>query len=190
MLAFRSALAAALTAASASAHAADPVQWLPSAGGNGHYYVFVADALTWQDALAAAASSSWQGRQGYLATVTSAAEDGFVATTVAGGQLAWISASDDGAEGIWTWRAGPEDGQALSYFNWAPGEPNNCCGGENYVHLNWGADGSWNDHGGPGNPSQVNGYVIEYAAAVPEPAPAALMLAGAALLAGLRRRPR
>lgn len=189
MSALRSALFVAFAAAAATtARAADPVQWDVAAGGNGHYYLFMADAVSWQDALAAAAASSWQGRAGYLATITSAPEDSFVGATVAAGELAWISAADDGEEGNWTWRAGPETGQALGYFNWAPGEPNNCCGGENFAHLNWGASGAWNDHGGPGNPGQVNGYVIEYAAAVPEPASAALMLAGAALLAGLRRR--
>lgn len=71
----------------------------------------------------------------------------------------------DGDEGRWTWRAGTEAGQGLGYTNWAPGEPNNCCGGENSAHLNWQSSGEWNDHGGPGNPGQLNGYVIEYAAA-------------------------
>jgi len=189
MSALRSALVVALAAAAATtAHAADPVQWDVAAGGNGHYYLYVADALSWQEALAAAAATTWQGRAGYLATITSAAENSFVGASVADSRLAWISASDDGSEGNWTWRAGPEGGQALGYTNWAPGEPNNCCGGENFAQLNWLSTGAWNDHGGPGNPSQLNGYVIEYAAAVTEPASAALMLAGAALLAGLRRR--
>ena len=97
---------------------------------------------------------TWAGLQGHLATITSAGEDNFAGATAAGGRLAWIAASDDGHEGSWTWRAGPESGQAaLTYFNWSPGEPNNCCNGENYVHLNWGAGGSWNDHGGPATTS-------------------------------------
>ncbi|KQW43760.1 MULTISPECIES: lectin-like protein [unclassified Roseateles] len=188
MPALRSALALALAAVSVTTVHADPVQWQTAAGGNGHYYLYVPDAVSWQDALATAAASSWQGQAGYLATITSAAEDSFVGATVASANLAWIAASDDGDENNWTWRAGPEAGQALGYTNWASGEPNNCCDGENFVHLNWLATGQWNDHGGPGNPGQLNGYVIEYAAAVPEPASVALMLAGAALLASLRRR--
>ncbi len=191
MAALRSALAVALAAVAATTAQADPVQWQVSNGGNGHYYLYVADAVTWEQALAAAAATSWQGMQGYLATVTGAGEDSFVAgASVANGSLAWIAASDDGAEGSWTWRAGPENGQALSYFNWAPGEPNNCCGGENYVHLNWGAGGSWNDHGGPGNPGQVNGYLVEFSAPVPEPTSAALLLLGGAALLGASRRRR
>lgn len=171
-----------------SAVQAAPIQWAD----NGHYYEYIQGAYTWSDALAAAAGMSFNGMTGYLATSTTALENRFIAVTVGNGELGWLSGSDDNAEGLWSWRAGPEAGQALTWFNWSGGEPNNCCGGENYLQINWGSGGTWNDHGGPGNPGQLNGFYVEFSPAaptgVPEPASWALAALGLAAVGGLRRR--
>jgi len=184
----RSLLALTLGLSTLSPAMAAPAQW----GDNGHWYEFVATPVTWQEAFDAANAASYLGMQGYLATVTSAAENSFVSSSVAGRSLAWLGGSDSGA-GIneWTWRNGPEAGQAFTYTNWNSIEPNNCCGGEDFVHTNWSGTGLWNDHGGPGNPGQANGYVIEYSMApVPEPQTYALLLAGLGLIGlATRRRP-
>lgn len=167
-----------------------PVQcWSVVSGGNGHCYAYVNQAVDWATALALASDTSHEGVTGHLATLTSASENAFAALTVAQGALAWVAGSDDGAEGSWTWRAGPEAGTAIGYTNWAPGEPNNCCNGENFLHVNWGPGGTWNDHGGPGNPGQVNGFLVEFSAVpVPEPMTGLLLMSGLAALGWLRAR--
>lgn len=190
----------------ASAAQAIPIQWTSGTGANGHWYEFVSAPVNWTTARTQALAGIWLGESGYLANVTSAEENLFVSTVIAQGQLAWLGGSDEwnaraeSDEGKWKWMDGPEAGQMFwnsgvtqLYANWAPGEPNNCCGGEDYLLTNWAFPGGWNDHGGPGNPWQLNGYVVEYTgalapSAIPEPGSLALAVGGLAGLAWLRRR--
>lgn len=56
------------------------------------------------------------------------------------------------------------------------------------MHLNWGAGGSWNDHGGPGdNVAFANGYLVEFSAPVPEPTSVLLSALGLGALVVRRR---
>lgn len=194
------ALLASVALGSASAA---PIQWTVGSGGNGHYYEFVSTAVNWSTARTGALGSSYLGLNGYLATITSAQEQSFLWSNFK--SLAWVGGSDEwdpsseSDQQIWKWMDGPEAGQifwnngpTLAYAFWSGGEPNNCCGGEDYLQYAWNlSTGAWNDHGGPGNPSQVNGYLIEYSqwGNVPEPATTAALL-GLALgsLALARRR--
>ncbi|WP_375419052.1 Ig-like domain-containing protein [uncultured Hymenobacter sp.] len=141
----------------------------------GHYYEFVsAPGISWIDARTAAAARTYQGLQGYLATVTSVAEkDALVGR--APGQY-WFGASDAAVEGEWRWQSGPEAGQlfwrgaatgtALGYANWIPNQPDDFKnlfrrGGEDYGQL-YGQSGLWNDLDERGAGGRLAGYVVEY----------------------------
>ena len=131
---------------------------------NGHFYQITSSASNWKPVKIASESLSYFGKKGYLVTMTNAAENTFVARLI--GQNSWMGASDDytvinealgyvkyvnqgASEGNWHWVTGPEKGTQITnvspakYLNWAGGEPNNCCGGEHYLHMLMG--GQWND---------------------------------------------
>jgi gliding motility-associated-like protein len=153
---------------------------------NGHYYEYVAFSGSWTSAKANAATRSYLGLQGYLATVGSATENAFIVSKISGD--AWFGASDDylqinaatgtttfanqaAAEGQWYWVTGPEAGQKFSvgnmspvtqpgmYANWGGVEPNNSGSSEHYGQYYSSGGGQWNDLP---NSSILNGYVCEY----------------------------
>ena len=149
----------------------------------GHYYEFVAvPGITWTDALSAAASRTYYGLQGYLATLTSQAEADFSGSQALG--VGWIGASDNATEGDWQWVTGPEAGTSfwsggvtgteLTYAFWNANEPNDFPDGpvtpgeENYAHITdpsvTSSPGSWNDlpNAGGGGAYAPQGYVVEY----------------------------
>lgn len=164
---------------------AAPIQY----AGNGHWYEVILGNFTWSQALANAAAKKYSGEHGYLATVTSAGENNFIASLAPQATL-WLGGSDNGAPvNHWTWRAGPEAGQAFTYSNWSPGEPNNLgipddcveCGAEDYLTLNWPSFGVWNDLSQTIATVPVNGFVVEYADPVPSgnvPEPMSIILLG------------
>ncbi|MFT5584635.1 MAG: hypothetical protein ACI9VR_002220 [Cognaticolwellia sp.] len=54
----------------------------------------------------------------------------------------WTGLSDYASEGNWTWA----DGSAVSYTNWASGEPNNAGNDEDCMEVGYYATGRWNDN--------------------------------------------
>jgi hypothetical protein len=121
------------------------VQWSPSSGGNGHWYlaVYVPGGINWADARAKA-----QALGGDLATITSAAENSFVFLRIADpifwrqpatGPVRlfgpWIGGFQPpgSAEplGLWSWVTG----EPWSYTSWDTGEPNNLNGNEDHLHF-------------------------------------------------------
>lgn len=141
---------------------------------NGHFYQYFPQAgILWNPAKDAAATKSLFGLTGYLATITTKAESDFIIERVAGS--AWIGGTDEANEGNWRWVTGPEGlenggtGRVFSGFlNWNDGEPNNCCGGEDFAHMmDWTSPpGRWNDLNNtsapPDSPYHPTGYMVEY----------------------------
>ncbi len=143
---------------------ADPACWSTEEGGNGHYYEAIAtpSGCDWEQALDGAASRTWHGQQGYLATITSAEENFWIWQTfgplneyrLGGYQL---PGSNEPAEG-WTWLTG----EPWDYENWLPPNPddggnfgNECTLGFHNVTT----DGQWNDRA---TVCLCHGYVVEF----------------------------
>ena len=147
-----------------------------TAPSTGHAYEYVeADDITWQEAREAASERTYNGKQGYLVTITSEEEQEFVQSLTT--EHAWIGASDAAQEGTWRWVTGPEgkedNGQGRHFFtqsgdsgtpvdgqytNWSSGEPNAANSREDYAQL-WGDKATtWNDNNG----ANAEGYIVEY----------------------------
>jgi len=89
--------------------------------------------------------------------------------------------NDFDTEGNWVWASG----EPVFFTAWRGGEPNNCCGGEDFGEL--ASDYQWNDVG----PNHTWRAVAEVSAPaeVPEPASLILLSTGAAgFVAKARRR--
>jgi gliding motility-associated-like protein len=150
----------------------------------GHFYRYIpATGIYWTHARDSAASMTYNGWQGYLATITSAIENDFIWEKTKG--VGWIGASDAESEGRWEWVTGPEAGEQFwqgnqtgrpvngMYNNWNTGEPNNVRNaageGENYAHINMNPStrpASWNDlpnqSGAPGSYYHSQGFLVEF----------------------------
>ena len=125
----------------------DPVLWPIQEGGNGHFYlpVPVSGGCTWERALALADGSSYQGTQGYLATLTSESENAWVWSQfgpIGGYRIgAYQPAGSVEPDQGWTWVTG----ESWSFAGWDAGEPNNA-GDESTIEFLLSATaGEWND---------------------------------------------
>ncbi len=129
---------------------AQAIQW----DGNGHYYEYLEELVTWEEAQIIAENRTMFGNPGYLVTLTSQDENDFVYYSVLGGDAPapygdpWIGGyqNSDHSEPALNWHWVTEED--FDWINWAPGEPNDWdeLYGEMYLQFTPGGGGMWNDH--------------------------------------------
>ena len=139
---------------------------------NGHFYEYVNAADTWAKAKAAA-STTYYGLQGYLATVTSENEQDFILSISdkTTHTSLWLGGSDEATPNTWKWVTGPEDGTIFykngaavsgNYENWYTGQPDNYGGNETclqfFTNQSGYTAGTWNDR----QNVYTTGYIVEY----------------------------
>jgi Ca2+-binding RTX toxin-like protein len=115
---------------------------------NGKFY-FLSNAGSWTQAQAQAVTLG-----GNLVTVNDAAENQFLVNTFGGKEGLWIGLTDEVTEGTFKWA----NGEAVTYTNWAPGEPNND-GNQDYAWINYQNPGKWDDAGDTFNNFNFRGII-------------------------------
>ena len=100
---------------------------------NGHTYL-LSTAGTWAEAQAEAKRLG-----GNLLTINDAAEEAWVRSTFSASERLWIGLNDADVEGQFKWVSG----EAVTYTNWAPGEPNNSGSAQDYGTINF--NNQWDD---------------------------------------------
>ena len=147
---------------------------------NGHFYevVLPANGSEWAEGLAAASASTFLGRRGHLATITSASENLFVTELLLAHPDArvWVGGlqpdNASGPDDLWSWITG----EPFVFENWSRGEPNNAGfteafgNVENRLLLASPADSETNEFGIrwlDAQDSRQQGYVVEYVTVPP-----------------------
>ena len=114
------------------------------------------DRVSWDNA-----KYSCLSKNGNLCSVLNAAENDYVYNLISSSSFNtyWLGASDVETEGNFVW----SDSSGMSYTNWAPGEPNNGGGTQDYMQMyinqtDKTLNGKWDDE----HPTARRGFVCKY----------------------------
>ena len=110
-----------------------PQGWVTN---NGSQYLLLEDYQTWDEAQAQA-----QFLGGNLVTINNATEEQWLKETFGTDDRRWIGINDKEQEGVFTWASG----EAVTYTNWAPGEPYDWQGVQDVGVMNAGDGLQWDD---------------------------------------------
>jgi len=113
---------------------ADPEGTLEIDPATGNRY-FLTPPGTWEECQAFA--EYWGGN---LTTIDSAQQEQWLQQQYGNNESFWLGFNDIAQEGSWEWVSG----DAVTYTNWAPGEPNDYLG-EDAAAMNSNPGGQWND---------------------------------------------
>ena len=105
---------------------------------NGSDYFLTGGASSWEDAQAQAVAAG-----GNLVSINDAAEEAWLQSTFGTSERYWIGINDAASEGNFVWASG----DPVTYTNWAPFEPNDWEGNQDYGLMNFGAANQWDDDG-------------------------------------------
>ncbi|MEM6449504.1 MAG: NF038122 family metalloprotease [Cyanobacteria bacterium P01_D01_bin.105] len=115
---------------------------------NGNTYL-LSNVGSWEEAQAEARSLG-----GNLVTINDAVEEAWLHDSFGTAGELWIGLTDQAVEGQFEW----VNGEAVTYTNWSPNEPNDHGLGEDYAIFNRSGSQQWDDRGQPG---QIYQGVIE-----------------------------
>jgi len=119
----------------------------------GKYYRLYSKPTTWKQA-----KEFCENANGCLASIKTPKENDFFVEILKKTTLpsAWVGGTDEMQEGTWYWLDDPLQ-TPMTYTNWAPGEPNQTGGNEDYMCIY--NNGTWNDYN---DSHKLNGFICSF----------------------------
>ena len=105
---------------------------------SGKCYKVITSRNFWTNALSAC-KSAVSDPSATLASIPDQTTSDFL-ITLSPSSSVWVGGFRN-SDGQWAW----SDGSLMNYTNWGTGQPNNCCGGQDYVVFYPFSKGKWND---------------------------------------------